>query len=80
MNASKGKKGPPGHESSKPTASQVAALFGCTEAQVERQYAANRRQLRGMAAEAAASGRPLNGYSAARLHVMAAGHEPRRVQ
>lgn len=55
-----------------PTTQQIATLFGCTEAQVRRQFARNAQQLSQMAAKAETTGRKVNGYTAAQLRAAAA--------
>lgn len=54
------------------TPEQIAKMFGCTTAQVGKQFAANAAQLQAMAKKAKQTGRKVNGYTAAELAAHAA--------
>lgn len=53
------------------TPSEIAAVFGCTPEQAKTQQLANAAQLREMAAKARATGKKVNGYTAAELDARA---------
>lgn len=55
-----------------PTTQQIAAIFGCTEDQVRKQFARNARQLSQMAAKAEATGRKVGNSTAQELRAFAA--------
>lgn len=49
------------------TREQIAKIFGCTPQQVKAQFSANAEQLYAMATKASATGKKVNGYTAAQL-------------
>lgn len=55
----------------KPTPSQIAKIFGCTEQQVRKQFASNAKQLSSMASKAQRTSRKVNGFTAEQLCRMA---------
>lgn len=56
----------------KPTAEQIAAMFGVSAAQVKAQFAANAAQLSASAKKARSTGRKVRGYDADQLEQMSA--------
>ena len=56
----------------KPTAEQIAAMFGVSAAQVKAQFASNAAQLAASAKRARSTGRKVRGYDAAQLDKMSA--------